>query len=145
METVRQLLRGKGHQVWSVSPDDTVYHALELMAEKNIGAVLVTEGDDIVGIMSERDYARKVILKGKFSKDTPVREIMTERVLFVTPDHTVRECLALMTQRRFRHLPVMDQGKLAGLISIGDVVKALIADQEFTIEQLENYITGQRA
>lgn len=145
METARQLLRGKGHQVWSVSPDDTVYHALELMAEKNIGAVLVTEGDDIVGIMSERDYARKVILKGKFSKDTPVREIMTERVLFVTPDHTVRECLALMTQRRFRHLPVMDQGKLAGLISIGDVVKALIADQEFTIEQLENYITGRRA
>ena len=145
METVRQLLRTKGHQVWSVSPDDTVYSALELMAEKNIGAVLVIAGDNIVGIMSERDYARKVILKGKFSKDTPVHEIMTERVLFVTPEHTVRECLALMTQRRFRHLPVVDGGKLIGLISIGDVVKALIADQEFTIEQLENYITGKRS
>ncbi len=143
MKTVRELLRAKGYDIWSVAPDDSVYDALKLMADKNVGAVLVTEAGNLVGILSERDYARKVILKGKTSKDTPVREIMTEKVVYVRPDQTSDECMALMTNKRVRHLPVVENNQLIGIISIGDVVKAIMSHQEFMIEQLENYITGR--
>ncbi len=143
MKTVAQLLRGKGHEVLSVPPETPVFEALKVMAEKNVGALLAVEGDRLVGIFSERDYARKVILKGKSSKDTPVREVMSSHVLYVRPEQTVEECMALMTDKRVRHLPVLEEGRLVGLISIGDVVKAIIAEQEFLIEQLQNYITGR--
>src|SRR6266571_5949178 len=142
MKTVAQLLRTKGQQVLSVSPDMPVFEALGVMADKNVGALLVVEGEELVGIFSERDYARKVILKGKTSKETPVREIMSSHVLYVRPEQTIEDCMALMTDKRVRHLPVLDQGKLVGVISIGDVVKALIDEQQFIIEQLQNYITG---
>lgn len=142
MKTVSEILRAKDQGIWTVTPDTTVYKALELMAEKNIGAVLVVEGGKLVGIMSERDYARKVILKGKASKDIPVREIMTERVVCVYPHQTTEECMALMTNKRIRHLPVLKGDRLIGVISIGDVVKAIITEQEFVIEQLEHYIAG---
>lgn len=141
MKTVREVIEGKGRQVWSVSPDATVYDALKLMAERDVGAVLVIEGTHVAGVMSERDYARQVILKGKSSKDTPVREIMTTRVVYVRPEQTADECMALMTDKRIRHLPVLDQGRLIGLLSIGDIVKAMISEHKFLIEQLENYIT----
>lgn len=140
MKTVRQLLDDKGSHVVSVSPDTTVFQALEVMAAKGIGAVLVVEDGKVVGVMSERDYARKVILLGKSSHDTPVREIMTGRVVYARPDHTVPECMALMTDKRIRHLPVLDHGRLIGVLSIGDLVKATISEQEFIIRQLENYI-----
>jgi CBS domain-containing protein len=143
MKTVRELLQAKGYDIWSVTPDDSVYDALKLMADKNVGAVLVTEAGNLVGILSERDYARKVILKGKTSKDTPVREIMTEKVVYVRPDQTSDECMAVMTDKRVRHLPVIENGQLIGIISIGDVVKEIISHQEFMLEQLENYITGR--
>lgn len=142
MKTVRDLLQVKGYDVWAVAPDAWVYDALALMAERNVGAVLVIENDRLVGIVSERDYARKVILRGKFSKSTPVKEIMTERVLCVSPEQTVQECMALMTDKHVRHLPVFQDERLIGVVSIGDVVKAIISEQEFTIELLENYITG---
>jgi CBS domain-containing protein len=142
METVRDILRAKGHNVWSVAPDATVLEALELMAAKNIGAVLVLEDDRLVGIMSERDYARKVILLGKTSKDTLVSEIMTSRVLYVSADQTVQECLALMTEKRIRHLPVMEGGRVIGVVTIGDVGRVIIEDQQFMLDQLEHYITG---
>jgi CBS domain-containing protein len=142
MKTVRELLKQKGGTVWSVAPDSTVYAALQLMADKNIGALLVIEAGRPVGIFSERDYARQVILKGKSSKDTPVREIMTSRVVFVRPDQNIEECMALMTDKRFRHLPVLEAGQLAGLLSIGDVVKAVISEKDFLIEQLANYISS---
>lgn len=144
MTIVAQVLQEKGHTVWSVPPDATVYQALELMAEKGIGAVLVMEGEKIAGIFSERDYARKVILKGKSSRETRVSEIMTPAVYYVQPHQTIEECMALMTAKHIRHLPVVDQGKLVGIISIGDVVKAVIADKEFMIQALEKYITGSR-
>ena len=137
MITVRHILQEKGNKIWSVSPDTMVFDALKLMAEKNLGAVLVMEGTKIVGIFSERDYARKVILKGKSSKETPVNEIMTGDVLYVRPNQPIEECMALMTGKRIRHLPVLEEDNLAGLISIGDVVKAIISEQEFTIKQLE--------
>lgn len=140
MLTVRELLAKKGSQVWSVSPDATVYEALQLMAEQNVGAVLVLAGEQLAGILSERDYARKVILLGKSSKDTPVREIMTQRVVCVRPTNTIDECMALMTDKRVRHLPVVAEKHVTGVISIGDVVKATIAEQRFIIEQLEHYI-----
>jgi len=140
MKTVRQLLDDKGGHVVSVSPDTTVFQALEVMADKGIGAVLVLEDGKVVGVMSERDYARKVILLGKSSHDTLVREIMTGRVVYARPDHTVPECMALMTDKRIRHLPVLDQGRLIGVLSIGDLVKETISEQEFIIRQLENYI-----
>lgn len=143
MKTVRELLQTKGYDIWSVAPDDSVYEALKLMADKNVGAVLVTGAGNLVGILSERDYARKVILKGRTSRDTPVREIMTEKVVYVRPDQTTNECMALMTDKRVRHLPVIENDQLIGIISIGDVVKAIISEQEFMIEQLENYITGR--
>ena len=137
--TVRQMLREK-REIYSVAPDDTVYDALRLMADKNVGAVLVLSGGELDGIFSERDYARKVILLGKTSKDTLVREIMTTRVICVEPDWTANQCMALMTDRRVRHLPVMDGGLLAGVISIGDVVRAVVDEQQFTISSLERYI-----
>jgi len=142
MITVRQLLRGKGRDVWHIAPDALVYDALKLMADKEVGALLVLEGADLMGIISERDYARKVILKEKSSMDTPVREIMTQRVITVSPEQTIRECMALMTDKHIRHLPVLENNQLIGVISIGDVVKAIISQQEFMIEQLERYIEG---
>lgn len=144
MVTLSQLLQDKGREIWSVSPDTTVFDALKLMAEKNVGALLVLDGKKLVGIFSERDYARKVILKGKTSKETYVKEIMTEEVLYVRPNQSIEECMALMTNKRIRHLPVMEGDQLVGMISIGDVVKAVISEQEFVIKQLENYITGAR-
>ncbi|MBI2090508.1 MAG: CBS domain-containing protein [Deltaproteobacteria bacterium] len=142
MITVRDILRAKGDQIWWISPDATVFSALELMAEKNVGALVVLDGETLAGIFSERDYARKVILKGKASKETAVREIMTSEVTTVRPGQSVDECMALMTDKRIRHLPVFEGEKLVGLISIGDVVKAVISEREFVIKQLENYITG---
>ncbi len=144
MNTIRQLLQAKGHDIWSARPDTSVYDALQLMAEHNIGALLVLDGDDLVGIFSERDYARKVVLKGKTSRGTTVGEIMSLRVSCVRSDQTIEESMALMTDKRIRHLPVLEDDKLVGLISIGDVVKAVISEQEFIIGQLENYITGIR-
>ena len=137
--TVRQMLAGKAG-AYSVSPDDTIFDALRLMADKNIGAVLVMSGETIEGILSERDYARKVVLLGKTSKTTPVREIMTTEVIFVDPGWTADQCMALMTDKRIRHLPVVENGKLAGIISIGDVVRAVVDRQQFTITSLERYI-----
>jgi CBS domain-containing protein len=140
--TVRDMLRTKGYDIWSIAPDTTVYDALKLMAEKNIGAVLVMDGDNLMGILSERDHARKVALQGKAAVDTPAREIMTERVMCVRPDETAEQCMALMTEKKVRHLPVLEDNQLIGMISIGDVVKATIAQKEFIIEQLEHYIRG---
>ncbi|MFN8008620.1 MAG: CBS domain-containing protein [Terriglobia bacterium] len=140
--TVNQLLRNKGSAVWSVTPDTSVLEALQVMAEKNVGALVVLENNQLIGIFSERDYARKVILHGKSSRETAVREIMTEKVDVVGPSHSVRECMARMTDKHIRHLPVVELGRVVGLVSIGDVVKAIISDQEFMIEQLESYIAG---
>lgn len=140
MVTIKSLLELKGYDVWSVKPDDTVFEALELMADKNIGAVVVIDGGKLVGIMSERDYARKVILKGKRPYDTKVEGIMTSEVICLGADHTIEHCMALMTEHHFRHLPIIDGEELIGIISIGDVVKAVIAEQEFMIDQLESYI-----
>jgi CBS domain-containing protein len=141
MTTVRDLIERKGPEVWSVRPESTVYDALKLMAEKGVGAVLVLDGGSIAGILSERDYARQVILKGKASKETPVKEIMSPRVVFVRPDQTVEDCMAVMTDKHIRHLPVVDGAQLLGLLSIGDIVKAVISEKQFMIEQLETYIT----
>ncbi|MES1945602.1 CBS domain containing membrane protein [Salinisphaera sp. PC39] len=140
--TVREVLDTKGRDIWSVGPDATVYQALVLMAERSIGALLVLEGGRPVGLLSERDYARKVILAGRASRDTPVRDVMTTRVVGVAPERTVEECMALMTDKRVRHLPVMEGERLLGVVSIGDLVKAIIAEQRFIIEQLESYISG---
>ncbi|NQU62499.1 MAG: CBS domain-containing protein [Rhodospirillales bacterium] len=150
MITMHHLLEEKGHTVWSVGPDDTVLDAIKLMALKNIGALLVVEGGNgagdgdgkPVGIFTERDYARNVILKGKSSPATSVRDVMAAPVICVSPEKTVDDCMALMTEKRVRHLPVMDDGQLAGMISIGDLVKSIIEDQQHTIEQLEHYIHG---
>jgi len=145
MKTVKQLLQGKGPDVWSVAPTTSVYEALALMAGKNVGALLVLKAGQLVGIFSERDYARKVALQGKTSKDTPVSEIMTSKVVYVRPEQTIEDCMALMTDKHIRHLPVLaDDHQVLGVISIGDVVKAVISEQSFIIEQLENYITGAR-
>ncbi|WP_348761072.1 CBS domain-containing protein [uncultured Salinisphaera sp.] len=143
MTTINDLLRNKSPDVWSVTPDDSVFDALRLMADKNIGAVLVMDGKHLVGLLSERDYARKLVLANKSSRDTAVRDVMTSRVAFVAPSKDVEECLALMTDKRFRHLPVMDEGRVVGLVSIGDLVKAIIEKKQFMIDQLESYITGQ--
>ena len=144
MTTVAQLLQDKGRPVWTIAPDATVYDALSLLAAKNVGALVVVEGARVVGILSERDYARKVILKGKFSKDTRVREIMTEKVYFVRAEQTIEECMAVMTAEHIRHLPVLTDDRLTGIVSIGDVVRVIISDKEFLIKQLEHYITGHR-
>jgi CBS domain-containing protein len=140
MKTVSQLLQGKGGGVLSVTPDTTVFEALKLMAEKNIGALLVMSGGKLDGILSERDYARKVILLGKSSHELVVREIMSEEVVTVTPVQTVDDCMGLMTGRRIRHLPVLDNDTVVGVLSIGDLVKAVIAMQQQTIQELESYI-----
>lgn len=145
MKTVRQVLESKGKQVWSVHPDATVFDALRLMAEKEIGALVVIDEGRIVGVVSERDYARKIILAGKASKDTPVSEIMSRAVLHALPQQTVADCMALMTDKKIRHLPVLDGDQIIGILSIGDLVKTIIAEQEFVIGQLENYIAGSLA
>jgi CBS domain-containing protein len=142
-ETIRNLLRSKGSEVWWLPPDATVYEAIALMAEKRIGAVLICEEGRPVGIVSERDYARKVILMGRSSKETRVREIMSSPLITVTPDHTVDECMRIMTERRVRHLPVMEGDRVVGMISIGDLVKAIISAQAQTIRQLSDYISGK--
>ncbi len=142
MKFVSQLLAAKGHDVWSVPPASTVFAALQLMAEKRVGALLVLDEGSLVGVFSERDYARKVILKDKSSKDTQVADIMSSKVVTVRPDQSIEECMSLMTEKRVRHLPVMDSENLVGMISIGDAVKAVIAEQEEVIEQLEHYISG---
>jgi CBS domain-containing protein len=140
MKTVAQILESKAQRLLAISPDATVYDALLKMAEHEVGALVVLDGERLAGIFSERDYARKVILFGKASKETLVREIMTDKVLCVRPDQTVDQCMALMTDKRVRHLPVLDHKKVIGVISIGDVVKEVISEQRFMIEQLEHYI-----
>jgi CBS domain-containing protein len=140
MKLVRHILETKGHEIWSIAPNAPVYDAIKLMADKGVGALLVLKNAKMVGIVSERDYARKVILQGKSSKKTPVKEIMTAHVIYTSPDQTVENCMALMTARRVRHLPVLDGDQLLGVISIGDLVRAIIAEQEALIQQLENYI-----
>jgi CBS domain-containing protein len=141
-KTVRQLLGDKGTKVFAVSPDASVYEAIELMAKHEVGALVVTSGDRLVGMLSERDYARKVILLGRASRDTKVRDVMTEKVITVGLQDTVSRCMQIMTERRIRHLPVMDADALVGLVSIGDLVKTIIAEQAFEIEQLQGYIAG---
>ena len=142
MKTINQLLDQKGHEVCSIKPNASVFDAIKLMADREIGALVVLDGEKLVGIFSERDYARKVILLGKSSKSTKINEIMTTRVTYVGPTQTVEECMALMTEKRVRHLPVLEETELVGMISIGDLVKSIIAEQQFLIEQLENYISG---
>ncbi len=143
MTIVAQILKSKPDQtVYTIMPTASVFDAVKRMAGKSIGALVVTEGEQMVGIITERDYARKIILMARASKETPVRDIMTSSVMYVRPDQTSQECMVLMTENRLRHLPVMDGGKLIGLISIGDLVKDIISEQKFIIEQLEHYITG---
>jgi CBS domain-containing protein len=141
MATVSDILRGKGQEIWAVEPEETVLNALRLMADKGIGAVMVMTDGQVRGILSERDYARKVVLQGRSSANTPVKEIMTSRVFAITPNHTVENCMSLMTEKRIRHLPVMDGAKLVGVISIGDVVKIMLTEKDQVIDQLTNYIT----
>lgn len=142
MKTVKQILDAKGYQVWSITPDKFVFDALKLMGEENIGALAVVEDDRLVGIISERDYARKVILQGRTSRDTRVAEIMTAAVVATRLDQNVEECMTTMTAKRIRHLPVVENDQLIGMISIGDLVKSIIDEQQFMIEQLANYISG---
>jgi len=142
MKTVRNILDTKGHDVWCIGPEDTVFDALRLMAEKEVGALMVMDGARIAGLISERDYARKIVLLGRTSPNTLVKEIMTSHVAYTHLEQPIEECMAVMTDKRIRHLPVMEERKLVGIISIGDLVKAIIADQKFIIEQLERYITG---
>jgi CBS domain-containing protein len=142
MKTVKDLLDDKGYELFSLAPGDTVYAAIEVMAERGVGALLVLKGTRLVGIVSERDYARKVILQGRRSQDTPVSDIMTTKVVCVSRDITVDECMALMTDKRIRHLPVIESDEVIGIISIGDVVRAVIREKQFLIEQLERYITS---
>ena len=141
-ETVASVLKSKGSAIWSIAPDATVYEAIAMMANKGVGALLVLAGGRLEGIISERDYARKVILEGRSSKDTPVREIMTRSVKTVTPDHTVDECMQIMTESRIRHLPVVERDTVVGIVSIGDMVRATIAAQAATIDHLHTYILG---
>ena len=143
VETVRMILKNKGNYVWSLPPERTVYEAISMMAEKSVGTIVVLSGEQLVGIISERDYARKVILKGKLSKQTLVSEIMSSPVTTVDPERTADECMRLMTEKRIRHLPVMDQGKLVGVVSIGDLVKAIVSVQAETIQYLSDYIGGK--
>jgi CBS domain-containing protein len=142
MTFVSEILDSKGHDFWFVNPDDTVFDAVKLMSEKSVGALLVMEGEKLVGIVTERDYARKVILEGKSSKQTPVRDVMTKRVLYVGPERTIEECMALITDKRARHLPVVENNRVIGVVSIGDLVKAIIAEQRIMIDQLQHYIAG---
>lgn len=142
MKKVRDILEVKGRDVWSIGPGASVLEALKLMAEKDVGALVVLDGSKLVGIISERDYARKIVLLGRASPTTQVKEIMTTDVVCVDPEQSVDECMAVVTKKRIRHLPVSENGKLIGLISIGDLVKSIITEQQFIIEQLERYITG---
>jgi CBS domain-containing protein len=142
-DSVALVLAHKGSEVYSVSPDATVYEALEKLAERDIGALLVMKGSDLVGIFSERDYARQVVLKGRFSRETMVHEVMSSPVLTVTPQTTVDECMQLMTRHRYRHLPVVEGRKVVGVVSIGDLVNWIISAQDFTIHQLQGYISGK--
>ncbi len=140
--TISEVLNHKGGQVWSISPNETVFDAIELMAEKNIGALLVIESNRLVGILTERDYTRKVALKGKSSKQTAVREILTGNPVHVTPDHTIEDCMRLMTEHRVRHLPILETDRILGVVSIGDLVNWIITAQSSTIHQLQTYISG---
>ena len=142
-DTVSLLLKQKGREIWSVEPDQSVYEAIEEMANKGVGALVVISDGKLVGILSERDYARKVILKGRSSKETQVKEIMTRPVFSVTPEQTVDQCMAVMTDKRIRHLPIMEEDKLVGIVSIGDLVKWIVSEQEETIQQLQHYIGGK--
>ena len=144
MKTVKKILADKGDGVYTISPDATVLEALQEMADRNVGALVVLSEGEVVGLVSERDYARKVILKGRFSKDIQVHEIMTREVVCASSKHKMDACMAIMTEKRVRHLPILENGELLGIISIGDVVKTIMEDQQFTIEQLEHYITGGR-
>ena len=143
MKTLRQLLADKQQTLAVVSPKDTVFHALKLMADHNVGAVLVLDGGQLVGLLSERDYARKIVLQGKSSKDATVQDIMSDKVLYVSLEHSIDQCMSIMSEKRFRHLPVLDaEQQLVGIVSIGDLVKETICEQQFIIHQLENYING---
>jgi CBS domain-containing protein len=142
MLRVKHLLARKGHDVWSVDVDEPVLEAIQIMADRHVGALPVLRNDELVGVISERDYARKVILMGRSSDETPVWQIMTAPVVTVTPDDSVKECMQVMTERRIRHLPVLEGGKMVGMISIGDLVRAVIEEQQETIEQLEKFIAG---
>lgn len=145
MQTVRDILKAKGPDVWRVEPDATVFDALQRMADKEVGALVVMQGEQVVGLISERDYARKIILHGRASPTTLVKEIMTTPVVYIHLDQAIEECMSLMTEKRIRHLPVLEGGKLVGIISIGDIVKSIIADQQFIIEQLVRYVSGERS
>lgn len=143
MSKVMDVLKTKDSNIWSVDSQETAYNALEVMASKEIGALLVIDNGQLVGVFSERDYARKVILKGKSSKETTVGELMTTPVFFMSPEKSIEECMALMTEKRIRHMPVIDAGKLIGVVSIGDVVNVIISAQKIKIQDLENYVTGR--
>lgn len=142
MITVQHLLREKGSSVWSIGPEATVYEAVEMMAEKGVGALLVMEWNRLMGIISERDYTRKIVLKDRSSRDTKVKEIMTTKVFHVTPDESVDECMVLMAHHRFRHLPVLEGDRVVGMLSIRDILNSVISEKQLLIEQLENYISG---
>jgi CBS domain-containing protein len=144
MATVKQLLDQKGHEVAAIGPEDTVFEAITKMAAQDVGSLVVMEGDRLVGLITERHYARNVFLKGRSSPKTTVREIMSTHVICARPDQTVEECMAIMTEKKVRHLPVLDKKRLIGIVSIGDLVKHIIGDQKFTIEQLVHYVTGSR-
>ena len=143
--TIKQLLNEKGNDVCTIAPDKTVYEALEMMADKNVGALIVLEEGAVVGIFSERDYARKVVLKGKLSKEALIRDMMTTEVCYVTPEKNIEECMALFSNKHIRHLPVLENDQLVGIISIGDAVNKIISEQKFEISELENYISGVSA
>lgn len=142
MENVAQVLERKGYEIFTVDPEAKVYEALEIMSEKEVGALLVLSGQNVVGIFSERDYARKVVLLGKSSKDLPVKNIMSTRIYYVTPEQSIEDCMNILIQKRIRHLPVLKDNKLLGVVSIGDIVKALLGEKEFIIDQLVHYISG---
>ncbi len=140
MSTIKQILEQKGYDVWSIDADETVLNAIQYMAEKKIGCLVVTQHNEMTGVMTERDYARKVVLRGRSSSDTKIKDIMSEKVIYAEPNNSIEECMAMMTEKRIRHLPIMDNARLIGVISIGDLVKAKIAEQKFLIDQLVNYI-----
>ena len=142
MELIKYLIKAKGDEIWSIEPGASVFDAVKLMADKGIGALIVMEGNKLVGVISERDYARKVILKNRLSRETYVEEIMTTRVVYAHPEQNVEECMALMSEKHIRHLPIMVEEKLLGVVSIGDLVKSIIAQQQLTIKQLEQYVSG---
>lgn len=142
MELIKYLIKAKGDEIWSIEPGASVFDAVKLMADKGVGALIVMEGNKLVGVISERDYARKVILKNRLSRETYVEEIMTTRVVYAHPEQNVEECMALMSEKHIRHLPIMVEEKLLGVVSIGDLVKSIIAQQQLTIKQLEQYVGG---